>query len=268
MRPRLAVVATLGVVLVACSQPTARTFDELEPAERGPSVVVSFPLLGDVVSQIVDGHGVVTVLHPEGRATPLDDDQLSAIRTAHLVLLHGTQDEEAIALAARTAPDGDAPPRVERVVAMLDPAPGTAAPWFDPIDMARVSLALGAVLAEVDGAGLRTNEEWFESAETVATEIASTYDEATGRLAPIPPGCRQAKGDAAMLEVLQLRFDVRMEDSTRLDVADLSSIRLRPEARQRWQDWFLDIIDRVAALPSDCDQALSPSPTPTPTGPG
>ncbi|MDX1510197.1 MAG: hypothetical protein R3249_02520 [Nitriliruptorales bacterium] len=266
MRARLtAALGALGLLLAACSQPSARTFDALEPAERGPTVVVSFPLLADVVGQILDGHGVVTVVHPEGEATPLADDQQATIRAADVVLVHGREDEETILLAARASPDADPPPRVERVDTLLDPPPASTATWFDPIDTARIALALGAVLAEVDEAGLRTADEWFESAESVATEIASTYDEATRRLAAIPTGCRHASGDAAMLEVLALRFEVRPAEPGRGEVADLASVETRLEADQDWQEWFLGIIDRVAALDPDCDRPASPSPTPSPT---
>jgi ABC-type Zn uptake system ZnuABC Zn-binding protein ZnuA len=262
MRLLIPAVALLAAV-AGCSLEVPRAIGDSEPEDRGPSVVVSLPLLADVADQVVNGFGVVSVLAPEGLPSTIAPDQEQLIANSNLVLVHGLASEDVIVEAASEVA-ADRGLRIEAVNEWLDPAPVNAATWFDPIAMARIALELGDVLAEADDDNVRTREDWRAAAAEVATEIAATFDVAGPSIGAIPKRCRRAVGDQAMLEQLGERFDVRPADADDDGAADLRTVDLELAEGQRWQEWFLALIERAAEADPNC-AAPSPAPSPSPT---
>ncbi|HEX9767183.1 MAG TPA: zinc ABC transporter substrate-binding protein [Nitriliruptorales bacterium] len=265
---RVAAVATVVVLLSGCATDDNPPLPGEEPAARGPAIIVSLPLLANVVEQIVDGHGRVTTLYPDGRPGVLSDAQQNQVANADLVLVHGLDGEAPVLAAAQGTPDGPPPPRLEVVNEWLEQAPVTVATWFDPILMARIALGLGDVLAAIDDEGTRTADEWHETTEQVATAIATIFDEATEQLANVPAECRRARGDEDLLAHLGARFGVRAARPEDTGAADLSDVAVTLADGETWQDWFGAIIAGVTTASPDCAPLVTPSPSPSGGGSG
>lgn len=251
---RLIGAALLATMLASCTESTPRAFEAIEAGDRGPIVLVTQPMLADVVDQVVAGHGTVSLLSDGTDGS----DPLARLREADLLVRH---------VAAPPGGDGlgdlgeDAPRQVA-VNDWLDETPVNDATWFDPISMATITIELGELLAEVDDDQLRTADDWRAAARAVATSIATVFDDAEALLARVPGPCRRATGDPRLLEHLQERFGVRAADAGDEGAADLTTIEDTPTPGQRWQDWFLGIIERLSEADPECaDPAPSPSPS-------
>lgn len=262
---RLLIAAAVGILAVAasCSPDLPRAFEGSDPEDRGPTVAVSLPALADVVRQVVGDFGSVLLVGSDGPPVTLDPSDQDAIASSDLVLVHGLEGEMTV-VAAASEGDAERPVRVEQVNAWVDPEPVNAAVWFDPIAMARITLELGEVLADVDDDNVRTRADWRAAAAGVATTIAATFDQAEELMATIPVHCRRASGGEALLEHLGQRFGLRPAADDDTGAADLRDVELGLAQGDSWQDWFLALIERAALADPGC-AAPSPDPSASPT---
>jgi zinc/manganese transport system substrate-binding protein len=137
-------------------------------------VVATHPILGDIVTNVLDDAAEVEVIIPAG-ADPHEfqpsAQDVEAITEADLVVANGRDFEEGLLDALDAAAD-DGVPVFE--VASVFPDGEDPHIWFDPPQMARAVEALGDELAAVDPAG-----RWVDR--------AAEYAEVERILSAVPP---------------------------------------------------------------------------------
>ncbi len=190
----------LPLFITACGSPSD------DAADADLTVVATTTVLGDVVSNIVEGDGSVVVLMPVG-TDPHDfrasSSQVAAINGADLVVANGLSLEEGLEDVLDAA-EGDGV-TVLRVGPLLDPLPfddhdedheedhesddhGSEDPhvWLDPIRMAEaaglIAEQLEAVAPEVD---------WSSRAGAYAGELRDLDEAIQATLSTIPPEARR-----------------------------------------------------------------------------
>jgi zinc/manganese transport system substrate-binding protein len=166
--------------------------------EAGLQVVVTHPILGDIVRNVAGDAAAVEVLIPRG-ADPHDvqpsAQQVEALTTADLVVANGFDFEEGLLDALGAAADGGAP--VFEMGAAFTAPPGSAGTedraqegrdphiWLDPVQMADAVEALGTRLATLDGAA-----GFEQRAADYAAEIRAVDGEIEEMLSAVPESQR------------------------------------------------------------------------------
>ena len=232
LRRLAALVAVLGLVLAACNdepEPEAAPADDppasdpgddgpgdtdsadADPGDGGVHVVATTSILGDIVANLVQDDGEVSVIMPPG-ADPHSFEPSAAdaalLRDADLVIANGLMLEEALVTAVEAAEEEGV--RIFELAAKLDPiafdgdgphdhdrshddeerghddeghddddghAHGPEDPhvWFDPIRMADGVRLIAAEIAAVDDR--LEPAEWEARAEAYATELLAVHEE-------------------------------------------------------------------------------------------
>lgn len=196
--PLLGSRALLGLVVIALLAGCSRA----SRADEGPRVVVTTPVLGDVVDQLVGDAGEVEVLIPRGadpHAFQLSAAQARRLHEADLVVAVGLGLEQGMHdVLEAAAGDGVA---VLAVAAEVSPLPlrgGEAAPdreghdhdhgtldphfWFDPLRMATAAEVVAGRLA-----ALRPDIGWDQRAAALREELETLDREVDAILAVVPP---------------------------------------------------------------------------------
>ncbi|MGD9696562.1 MAG: metal ABC transporter substrate-binding protein [Thermoleophilia bacterium] len=233
-RMRRALSAFLLVALVAATAAACGSDDDAESGS-GPSIVVTTPMLGSLVSDLVGDRARVTVLIPNG--TDPHDYQPSAkdigrLENADLVVANGLDLEEGL-----EDPLGGVP--VERlfqasdVVSTLRPAEeheddhaegeeeehhhhGAFDPhlWMDPLTMRDVVAGLAPELKE------RTGLDVADRAADLEQRLTALDGEVRDILAPIPAARRTLVTGHESMGYFAARYDFRIAGSV---IASLSS---------------------------------------------
>jgi zinc/manganese transport system substrate-binding protein len=160
MRRGLRFAISVGAVALLAGCGGSRT---TQADEAGLQVVVTHPILGDIVRNVAGDAATVEVLIPPG-ADPHEFQpsaaQVEAITTADLVVANGFDFEEGLLDALEAAADGGTPvfEMGATFATPLSSADGAeSAPeghdphiWLDPVQMADAVEALGARLASLD----------------------------------------------------------------------------------------------------------------------
>ncbi|MFM7536097.1 MAG: metal ABC transporter substrate-binding protein [Acidimicrobiales bacterium] len=212
---RLTSIAALAAVSLAATTVSACGDDSTPAAPAGPTVVVTTPVLGAIVRDVVGSAATVTVLMPNGTDphdwSPSAKD-VRALRSATLVVDNGLQlEERAVKAIGKATANGvksftaAAHIEVRRLVEGEtgqtgtatsdghghdddhgddhggDAAGGTADPhlWLDASRMAKVARALGPALAAV---GIDTADR----AETTAKALDALDAEVAATIGKIP----------------------------------------------------------------------------------
>lgn len=166
-------------------------FGACDAAENPPGlqVVVSTPMLGDLVSQVVGDEGTVEVLMPDG-ADPHDfqasSRQISSIATADLVVVTGLGLEQGLADVLEEAIDDDVYVlEVGEFLHVRTFSDGSVDPhvWLDPIRMSETARLVGSILAfeESSGAYAERAESYAQELEALHAEIRDTLSGVTDR---------------------------------------------------------------------------------------
>lgn len=250
--PAALAAGVLGAVVLATACSSAdgnpRADDE---ASAGPHVVVTTTILGDVVSQVVEGAGRVDVLMTPGQdphGFSPSAQQAGLLREADLVVANGLQLEESLLDVLEDAEaDGV---EVLRVAEHVDPlAFGEAAGahdehdahadddghdhgpedphiWFDPLRMAEAARVIAAAVAEVDGT--QDDEVWHERGADVAATIEAMHGEVVEILGAVPDECRQLVTNHDALGYFAARYDFEVVAT----VLPGTSTEVDPSARE------------------------------------
>lgn len=205
-------VAVLAAVLAGCGSG--------EPDTSSLEVVATTVILGDVVDNLLQGNGSVTVLVPDG-VDPHDfvpsSRQVAAINEADLVVANGLGLEEGLLDVLEAARSDGA--NVFEVAPLLEPrglngsdeCDGTgdqsAEPcdphvWLDPVRMATAAGLVADELAKVD-----PGIDWAARAETYGDELLDAHQEMSALLASVPPAQRKLVTNHDSLGYFAARYE-------------------------------------------------------------
>ena len=195
-----------ALCLIGCSTPSP------EPSSNGPRIIVSTPILGSIVSSIVDcaGSGSVQILMPNG-SDPHDfapsSAQLSDLVSADLVIVNGLGLEAGMSAALGSASADGA--RIWEAGPQVDPIPfgaGGIDPhiWFDMGRMANVATLVGQQLSEAGGS------RFPECGSRVAEQIRDAEGEVRATLDAVPADRRVLVTDHEALGYLAAAYGYRI----------------------------------------------------------
>lgn len=241
-----ALLAALAFVAAGCAgeQPASPAGEEPAAVDDAPTVVATTDVLADVVAQIAGDAAEVTALIPPGidphRFAPSTRDA-TRLREADLVIANGLGLEGQLAdTLAAAEEDGVA---VLHLAEELDPLPagghedeahegeahqdethddaheddaqggdghdhGEFDPhvWLDPLRMADAAGIVASRLAEIEGEGGLTDEEWTERGEAYAAELRAVHEEISDIVAALPQERRQLVADHDSLRYFAERY--------------------------------------------------------------
>lgn len=188
MRRALAIASAVlvgAVVVTGCG--TGSTAESLAPADGTPAIVVTYAILGSLVSELVGGEANVTVLMPDGvdphewQPSAKDVEKLGS---ADLVVVNGLDFEESLddVLDDVGAPVFAATDHVELRTLGTAEDPHI---WTDPIAMKAVVAALAAVLENELGLDVAARAAGLEE------RLVALDAEVRESLAAVPPSERK-----------------------------------------------------------------------------
>ena len=202
-------------------------------SEEGLTVVATTDVLADLVAGIAGDVAEVSALIPPG----VDPHRFSAstrdatrLREADLVIANGLGLEAQLSDTLDAAEEDGVP--VLHLGEEVDPLPsgGTAEErhededaagsaegghdpgdldphvWLDPLRMVDAAGIVAARLAEVEGEGGRTDEQWRASGDAYADELRAVHAEIVEIVAAIPPARRQLVTDHDSLRYFAERY--------------------------------------------------------------
>ena len=190
-------------------------------ADDGLTVVATTDFLADLVGGIAGDAAEVAALVPSG----VDPHRFSAstrdatsIREADLVVANGLGLEAQLGDTLEAAEEDGVP--VLHLAEDLDPLSagedeaetdqdhGEHDPhvWLDPLRMADAAGIVAARLAEVEGEGGLTDEEWSERGEAYAQQLHAVHDEIVELLEAVPDARRQLVTDHDSLRYFAERY--------------------------------------------------------------
>jgi zinc/manganese transport system substrate-binding protein len=197
--PALALLAAARL-LVACGDEAANDADASDQLH----VVVTHPILGDIVRNVVGGGASVEVIIPSG-ADPHEFQpsakQVEAITEADLVVANGFDFETGLLDALDAARDAGSDV-FEMASAYTSPRDHDPHIWFDPRQMATAIEALGRRLDALD-----TDRGWKDRAAAYASEVRATDAEVEATLSVVPPERRKLVTNHEALSYLAARYD-------------------------------------------------------------
>jgi zinc/manganese transport system substrate-binding protein len=162
-------------------------------------IVVTTPILGDLVTEIVEDRANVEVLIPIG-VDPHDfqasSAQRAAINRADLVVANGLGLEAGLGVLLQGAASDGA--RIIELAPLLDPIslrggdPSVLDPhvWMDPIRMADAARLISAELSEIDG-----QVDWASSADDYANRLLAADEQIENILSVVPATSRKLVTD-------------------------------------------------------------------------
>ncbi len=218
---RRGVAAMVGLVALVLAV-TGPVGGQSPPTAESLDIVVTTPILGSVVSDLVGDRATVTVLMAEGTDphewAPSAQD-LETIYGADLVVANGLDLEEGLHDAldeaqANGVPVFEATDHIavrsvgEETVdpaASASAAPGAGDPhfWVDPLSMVAVVEALAPALAEL---GLDVSDRGTD----LVTRLQALDEEVRGRLAVIPAASRTLVTGHESMGYFAARYDLRL----------------------------------------------------------
>jgi zinc/manganese transport system substrate-binding protein len=238
-------------------------------------VVATHPILGDIVTNVLDDAAEVEVIIPAG-ADPHEfqpsAQDVEAITEADLVVANGRDFEEGLLDALDAAAD-DGVPVFE--VASVFPDGEDPHIWFDPPQMARAVEALGDELAAVDPAA-----RWVDRAAEYAAEIVATDAEVERILSAVPPERRTLVTNHEALGQFAARYGFEVvgaaipslstaAESSAADLAALAETLATHDVPVIFADVSApDYLARALAAEAGADIDVVPLPTETLAEPG
>lgn len=225
--PRTALVAIVaglaltGLLTAACSGGSGGSVDEPGTTSAPPplEVVVTTPILGDVVAAVAGDRAHVTVLmhrtdDPRAFTLPAGDDQVLA--AADLVVAVDPATYEvglAAPIAAATSSSADGNPAPELVVAVdvLDArrVDGTPDPhvWLDADRFTTLAREVARAMA---ARSLTDPAPWQAAAEDYGHQLALADEQVQATLAPLTPGQRRLVVTDQRLGYTADRYDLEL----------------------------------------------------------
>ncbi len=192
LRSRVVLTLAFVAALVATGGCAGGGDGSPQTAGDGLHVVVTTPVLGDLVSELVQEDGEVTVLMEPGvdaHAHAPSARDATTLREADLVVANGLGLEAQLTDLVDAAEEDGVP--VLRLAEELDPLPAGESldphVWLDPQRMAAGVGLLAEAIARADGPERLDDATWTQRGEQLADRLLSLDAELAAQVDALPP---------------------------------------------------------------------------------